>query len=109
MDTGTIGKWSYLIGMLLALVGAFAADLAGQDWWVQLLLVLGILAGLFHVGDDVANLGLTYLGLAAVAGSMGGLIAVGEYVSDIANAWVGFLGPVVLTAFLAWGVKKFKM
>lgn len=106
MDTGTIGKWSYIIGMLLAVVGAFVAlgDTVGQ-----VLIVLGIAAGLWHVGDDVANLGLTYLGLAAVAGSIGGLAVVGGYVTDIATAWVGFLGPVVLTAFLAWGVKKFKM
>ncbi|MCJ7626215.1 MAG: hypothetical protein MUO76_22215 [Anaerolineaceae bacterium] len=34
---------------------------------------------------------------------MGDLIALGPYISDIAAAWVGFLGPVVLITFMLWG------
>ena len=41
--------------------------------------------------------------LTAVAGSLGGLIAVGPFISAIAAAWVGFLGPVMLVAFMVWG------
>jgi hypothetical protein len=102
MDTKVIGMWSFLIGMVLAVATAFV-NLG--DWISQVLIVLGILAGFFHqkIKDEIVSLGIIYLALAAAAGSVGDLFALGPFVSDIAAAWVGFLGPVVLTAFLIWG------
>jgi hypothetical protein len=101
MMTKTIGLWSYLIGIVLALATVFVTL---GDWTIQVLIILGILAGVFHHNsDDLVPLGIIYLVLAVVASSMGDLIAVGDYISAIATAWVGFLGPVALTAFLIWG------
>jgi hypothetical protein len=57
---------------------------------------------MFHARENLIKLGITYLTLTAAANSMDGLIAVGPYLSDITAAWVGFLGPVVLTAFMVW-------
>ena len=34
------------------------------------------------------------------------LAAVGPIITDIVIAWVGFLGPVVLTAMMVWGGAK---
>jgi hypothetical protein len=102
MDTKMIGTWSFFIGMVLAVVTVF---LDMGEWISQVLIILGILTGFFHqkIKDELVSIGIIYLTLAGVAGSMGGLIAVGPFISDIAAAWVGFLGPVVLTAFLIWG------
>jgi hypothetical protein len=73
-------------------------------WATQVLIILGVLAGFFHTfKNDLVTLGIVYLGLRAAAGSMGELIAVGLIISDLVAAWVGFLGPVVLTAFMIWG------
>ncbi|MBN2502626.1 MAG: hypothetical protein JXB38_17735 [Anaerolineales bacterium] len=102
MNTKLIGTWAFFIGMVLALVTAFV-NLGG--WVTQVLIVLGILAGFFHqkIKDEIVALGVIYLALAAVSGSMQELVAVGPYISAIVAAWVGFLGPVVLTALMIWG------
>jgi len=102
MDTKVIGLWSFFIGMVLA-IGTVFVDLG--EWTTQILIILGILTGFFHqkIKDELVHFGIIYLVLAAVSGSMGDLIAVGSIFSEIAAAWVGFLGPVVLTAFLIWG------
>jgi hypothetical protein len=101
MKTKAIGMWAFYIGMVLALATVFV-DLGA--WATQVLIILGVLAGFFHkFKDDLVTLGVVYLGLHAAAGSMGELVAVGPVISDLVSAWVSFLGPVVLTAFMIWG------
>jgi len=102
MDTKMIGIWSFFIGMVLAVATVFV-NLG--DWIYQVLIILGILAGFFHhkIKNEIVTLGIIYLGLNAVSVSMNDLIAVGPFISDIVAAWVRFLGPVVLTAFMVWG------
>ncbi|MFN2144973.1 MAG: hypothetical protein ACK2T7_06445, partial [Anaerolineales bacterium] len=96
--TRWIGTWAFLIGLVLAL-GTVFFDLG--SWVTQVLIVLGILVGVFHrFTDKLIPLGVTYLVLAAAASSMSDLLLVGSFITDIATAWVRFLGPVVLTAFL---------
>jgi hypothetical protein len=87
--------------MVLALAAAFF-DLGA--WAAQVLIVLGILTGVFHFGkDDLIPLGVIYLALAAAANAMDELVLIGPYITDIVSAWVGFLGPVVLMALMLWG------
>ncbi len=101
MDTKTIGLWSFFIGMVLALATVFV-NLG--EWVTQVLIVLGILTGVFHFAkDDLVPLGVIYLALVAASGSMDELIAIGPYISGIVAAWVGFLGPVVLITLMLWG------
>jgi len=101
MDAKSIGLWSFFIGLVLALAAVFV-NLG--EWVTQVLIVLGILTGIFHFNkDDLVPLGVIYLALVAAAGSMDELIAIGPYISDIVAAWVGFLGPVVLIALMLWG------
>ena len=102
MDTKLIGTWSFFIGMVLAVATVFV-NLG--EWIHQVLIILGILAGIFHhkIKNELVTLGIIYLGLALASSSMGKLIAVGSFISDIVAAWVSFLGPVVLTAFMIWG------
>ena len=102
MNTKMIGTGSFFLGMVLAVVTVFV-NLG--EWGNQGLIILGILAGFFHhkVKKEIVTLGIIYLGLAAASGSMVDLIAVGPLISDIVAAWVSFLGPVVLTAFMIWG------
>jgi hypothetical protein len=102
MNTKIIGTWSFFIGMILALTTVFV-DLGA--WIIQTLIILGILTGLFHkkIKKELVPFGIIYLGLAAVSSSMDRLILFGPYISDIVSAWVRFLGPVLLTAFVIWG------
>ncbi len=101
-----IFKWVYLIGMLVAVVAALAKFT--PDWLTWILMLAGILVGVFFMeSSDVVNLGIRFLALMAVAGSLDKLLAVGNYLTTIFNAVVGFLGPVVLTTLVMWFVNKY--
>lgn len=102
MDTKVLGMWSFFTGMVLAVLSVF---MNLGEWISQILIILCILAGFFHhkIKDELVPLGIIYLALTAAAGSMGDLIAIGSFISDIAAAWVRFLGPVVLIVFMVWG------
>ena len=101
MNTKAIGMWSFFIGMVLAFVNVFV-ELG--DWVTQVLIVLGIIAGALHFfREDLKTLGIAYLALSAASEAFLPLFAIGEITTQIVNAWVGYLGPVVLTAFMLWG------
>jgi len=99
--TKQIGLWAFLIGLVLAITAVFV-DLG--EWIVQGLIILGILTGAFHdFQDDLVRLGIFYLVLSAASGALKELTAIGPILTEIVEAWVAFLGPVVLTALLIWG------
>jgi len=102
----SIGKWLYLIGLLIA---AVAGLFSFANTWVSLILViLGILAAvLFLDSDDVVNFGIRFLVLAAVAGALTSIPAVGPYITGLFTGVVMFLGPVVLTLLVIHFVKKY--
>jgi hypothetical protein len=97
-----IGLWAFFIGMVLALITAFV-DLGG--WVTQVLIVLGMVAGALHqkIRDELLTLGVIYLALSVATDSVRDLIGFGAIISSVVAAWVRFLGPVVLTAFMMWG------
>ena len=104
----TIGKWLYLIGLLLAVVaGLFSLSFS----WLSLILVLmGILAAVLYLdSDDVVNFGIRFLVLAAVAGALQGVPAVGSFLTGAFSAVVAFLAPVALTLLVVHFVKKYFM
>ena len=104
MDTKLIGTWSFFAGIVLAIVTVFV-DLG--DWAAQVLIILGIVTGAFNqIKDDLVTLGIVYFALSVAAGSMNELAAFGPLISDLASAAVGFLGPVVLMAFMLWGMPR---
>ena len=102
----TIGKWLYLIGLLIAVVaGLFSLSFT----WLSLVLVLmGILTAiLFLDSDDVVNFGIRFLVLAAVSAALDGIPAVGAYLTGAFTAVVAFLAPVALTLLVVHFVKKY--
>ena len=104
----SIGKWLYLIGLLIA---AVAGLFSFANTWVSLILViLGILAAvLFLDSDDVVNFGIRFLVLAAVAGALDSIPAVGPYITGFFHGVVAFLAPVALTLLVIHFVKKYFM
>lgn len=102
----TIGKWLYLIGLLIAIVaGLFSLSFT---WLSLILVIMGILAAiLFLDSNDVANFGIRFLVLAAVAGALNSLPFVGPYLTGMFTAVVVFLAPVVLTLLVVYFVKKY--
>ena len=101
MSTKQIGVWAFIIGLVLAMAGVFF-NLG--TWSRPVLIVLGILVGIFHpIRKDVVALGVVYLTTAAAAAAMDALPLLGPVITDLATAWVQFLGPVALTVMLMWG------
>ncbi len=101
----TLGKWLFLIGLLVAVVAALFGYAA--SWLTWILVLAGILAGVFYFDpDDVAHMGIRYLVLVATASVLNGLNVVGPYLTGIFTAAVAFLGPVVLTVLVVWFVRK---
>ena len=100
-----IGKWLYLIGLLVAILSALFFQ---NDILTLVLLIVAILAGIFHGDpDDFENIGLRYLILFAVKGALDELLVVGTYLTTIFEAAVWFLGPYVLTVLVVRFVKKY--
>jgi hypothetical protein len=104
----TIGKWLYMLGLLIA---AVAGLLSFSSTWLWIILVLmGILAAvLFLDPDDVVNAGIRYLVLVAVRGALDMVPGVGPYITGIFTGVVAFLGPVILTVLVVYFVKKYFM
>ena len=101
-----IGKWLYLIGLLVAgvvgLVG-FSAP------WLSIILVLvGILAAIFYVDtNDIVNAGIRFLVLAVVYAALDAIPAIGPYLNGFFAGVLAFLGPVLLTSLIIYFVKKY--
>ena len=101
----TIGKWLYLIGLLIAVIVGLVGFSA--SWLSLILLLLGVLAAIFFLdSDDVVNFGIRYLLFAAVYMVFGDIPAIGTYLSQIFGAVLAFLGPVALTLLIVYFVKK---
>lgn len=102
----TIGKWLYLIGLLVAAILGLLGFSA--SWLTLILALVGILAGIFYVdSEDIVSIGIRYLVLGAVYGVLDGIPLVGPYLTGLFGGVFAFLGPVVLTALVMRFVNKY--
>ena len=101
MDTKNLGKWLYIIGLIVAILAALFGFV--NEWLSLALMVMGILVGLWVAPTDSLKAAIIrYIGLTLVASALTSFIAIGPYITAIMNAVVGFLGPVLLTALAVW-------
>jgi len=105
MDMKNIGKWSYLGGLVVAIL---AALLGYAPSWLSLVLVLlAVIAGLFFMEtDEVTHAGIRYIALLAVAAALDSIPAIGPYITTIAGAMLAFFGPLTLTVLLSFNYKQ---
>jgi hypothetical protein len=105
MDMKTVGKWAYLVGLVLAILTALVGYSA--DWLGIVLLILAVVAGLLYMDTkELTNYGVRYLVLFVVAAAFDAFPLVGPFVTSVANAMVGFFGPIILTVLLAFNFKQ---
>ena len=105
MDIKTIGKWAYLVGLVVAiltgLVGYYAA------WLGLVLIVLAVVAGLFYMDTkELTNYGIRYLTLFTVTAALHAIPFVGPYITAVAEAMLGFFGPIILTVLLVFNFNQ---
>ena len=105
MDTKTLAKYFYIIGVLAAIIAALFKFSA--EWLSITLAILAIFVGLFGTAsDDAKTLVILYFGLTLTYSALNSLPLIGEYISTIIVAFLTFITPVVLTATL-YGAYKF--
>jgi hypothetical protein len=105
MDMKTVGKWSYLIGLVVAIVTALIGYSA--SWLGLVLMVLAVVVGLFLCDpNELTNYGVRFLVLFAVAAAFNEFPFLGPYVTAIANAMVAFFGPIILTVLLVFNFNQ---
>jgi hypothetical protein len=108
MNAKSIGKWLFLLGLLIAVIASLFSYTA--TWLSLILVVLGIATAiLFFDTKDLVHMGIRFLVLAAVAGALNSVPAVGMYITGIFTAAVAFLAPVLLTLLVLFFFKKYFM
>jgi len=108
MESTSIWKWLYLIGVIVAGLVAGLGFTALDPFLGWILLLIGILSGIFFLdSDDVVNFAIRFLLLAAVAGAFGAVPAIGGFLSAFFGGVVAFLAPVGLTLLVVYFWKKY--
>lgn len=106
MNGKMIGKWLFLIGLLVAILAALFN--LTFDWLGWVLGLVGIVAAILYFDpNDVGNMGIRFLVLIAVKAVLDGFPLIGTYLTTIFTATVGFLGPVLLTMLVMFFFRKY--
>ena len=88
-----VGKYSFLVGLILAVVMAFVEVPMGAT----VLAVLGLVVGFLNVsGKETQSFLLASIGLMMSAAAVNGLPEVGAYAGAVAANFVAFISPAVL-------------
>ena len=109
MGMGSIWKWVYLVGLVVAgLVAAFNFTVA-DPYLGWLLLLAAILSGIFFLDSgDVVNFGIRVLLFFAVLKGFDLVPApVGPYLTGFFTGVWGFLAPAGLTLLIVYFWKKY--
>ena len=105
MDLKTLGRWAYLVGLVLAVVSALVGFSA--SWLVVVLMVLAVFTGLTYMDTgELTNYGVRYLVLFAVAAALDAFPVVGPYLTTLANAMVQYFGYIILTVLLVFNFNQ---
>jgi len=97
--TGTIGKWAFIIGLIIAVLAGLFLQ-AGWVAWV--LAILGVLVGLFNVTEaETQNFLLAAIGLTVSASALNNLPIIGGIIASILAYIVAFaVGATIVVALL---------
>ena len=108
MGSDMLWKWVYVIGLIVAgLVAAFKFT-AADPYLGWLLLLAGILSGVFFLDSgDVVNFAIRFLLLVAVSKALDIVPVAGPYLSGFFGGVVGFLTPVGLTLLVMYFWNKY--
>ena len=94
-----IGSWSFIVGLIIALILGLIPSLTGGPW-ISLLVILGIIVGLLNVtGKEVHGFLVASIAVMLASGSsniMGAVPLVGSFLERILNNFVVFVAPAAI-------------
>ena len=99
-----VDKIVKLVGVLVAVVGAFVA----LPYGAALVAVLGIAGGWFTAEEDRQRLLIAALALIAVHGALGAIPAVGEYITMALGGLSGLFNAAAATCIVLGVVERLK-
>ena len=89
-----VGKWTFIVGLVIAVAGGLGFE---QAWFGWVLAILGLVVGFLNVSDkESQTFLLAAIALIVAANAVGGIPYIGELVSRIIANLVLFLGGAVL-------------
>ncbi len=93
-----IGKWAFIVGLVIGVVGGLGFD---QAWFGWVLAALGLIVGFLNVSDkETQTFLLAAIALIVAAAAVGAIPYVGDIVTRIIANLVLFLGGAVLVVAL---------
>ena len=93
-----VGKYAFIVGLVLAVLAAFAFEAA---WAMWVLAVLGLIVGFLNVTkEEVRSFLLAAIGLMLAATSVQVIPLVGDLITQIMSHLVVFIAPAVLVVAL---------
>lgn len=93
-----VGKYAFIVGLVLAVLAAFAFDVT---WAMWVLAVLGLIVGFLNVTkEEVRSFLLAAIGLMLAATSVQVIPLIGDLVTQIMSNLVVFIAPAVLVVAL---------
>lgn len=84
----TVGKWSFIVGLIIAILIAILPGVMTSTWWGIVLVILGLIVGLLNIQDKE----VTQFLVATIALMLAGTIigAISSYVETFAIALATF-------------------
>lgn len=93
-----VGKWAFIVGIVLAVVVAFVTQIAWMYW---ILAVLGLVVGFLNITtEETKGFLLASIALILSATSVQGIPLVGQIVTQIMANLVAFIAAAVLVVAL---------
>jgi len=97
MQLQKFGAFSFLLGILIAIIFGIIPTLRNVTWVVVVLMILGILVGLLNVEDrNISLFLLAAISLVAMSTSLNAMPIIGDMLRAIMNNLVQFVGPAAL-------------
>jgi hypothetical protein len=109
---GLVGFWSFIVGLVIALVfGIVAAMSAGMDtsWIIVVLIVLGIIIGFLNItAKEVPTLLLAVIALIVVGNVFAPLPGIGKFIGSVLNYIAVLVSPAAVIAAVKalWQIGK---
>ena len=95
---GQIGKWAFIVGIVLSVV---AGLLVAEVWMYWVMLVLGLVVGFLNVtAEESQGFLLAAIGLMLSATSVLAIPYIGAGVTSVVANLVAFIAPAVLVVAL---------
>ena len=93
-----IGKWAFIVGLLIAVVAGLGFTQAWVGW---VLALLGLIVGFLNIGDEeTQSFLLASIALIVAANAVASLPWIGGYATSIIANLIAFLSAAVLVVAL---------